>query len=144
MLQPEKGEDYATPQISCSLFVSALLIASCGRNNPMVNVVDAPLMAPQSATMDAITETVLGSGARRGWKMTMLEPGLIRGKIVVNNKHTVEVDITYDETDFSINHVSSINMNYNLRDGVPYIHPKYNRWVSILEDDIQEQMQRLP
>jgi hypothetical protein len=108
----------------------------------MVNVVDAPLMAPQSATMDAITETVLGSGARRGWKMTMLEPGLIRGKIVVNNKHTVEVDITYNETDFSINYVNSINMNYTVRDGVANIHPKYNRWVRILKEDIQDRMQQ--
>ena len=132
-------------RIVALLFVSALLIASCAsRNNPMVNVVDAPLEAPQSATMDMITNAILGSGVDRGWKMRVLQPGLIRGKIVVNNKHTVEVDITYDETDFSINYVSSINMNYNLRDGVPYIHPKYNRWVSILEDDIQEQMQRLP
>ena len=132
-------------RIVALLFVSALLIASCAsRNNPMVNVVDAPLEAPQSATMDMITNAILGSGVDRGWKTRVLQPGLIRGKIVVNNKHTVEVDITYDETDFSINHVSSINMNYNLRDGVPYIHPKYNRWVSILEDDIQEQMQRLP
>ena len=124
------------------LFVSALLIASCGRNNPMVNVVDAPLMAPQSATMDAITETVLGSGARRGWKMTMLEPGLIRGKIVVNNKHTVEVNITYNETDFSINYWNSNNMNYTVRDGVRNIHPKYNRWVRILKEDIQDRMQQ--
>ena len=124
------------------LFVSALLIASCGRNNPMVNVVDAPLMAPQSAAMDAITEAILSSGARRGWKMTMLEPGLIRGKIVVNNKHTVEVDITYNETDFSINYVNSINMNYTVRDGVANIHPKYNRWVRILKEDIQDRMQQ--
>jgi hypothetical protein len=109
----------------------------------MVNVVDAPLMAPQSAAMDAITEAILSSGARRGWKMTMLEPGLIRGKIVVNNKHTVEVDITYNETDFSINYVNSINMNYTVRDGVANIHPKYNRWVRILKEDIQDQMQQL-
>jgi hypothetical protein len=125
------------------LFVWALLIASCGRNNPMENVENAPLEAPQSATMDMITNAILGSGTHRGWKMRELQPGLIRGKIVVNEKHTVEVDITYNEKDFSINYANSIDMNYKLRGGVPYIHPKYNRWVSILRDDIQDQMQHL-
>ena len=34
-------------------------------------------------------------------------------------------------------------MNYTVRDGVPNIHPKYNRWVRILKEDIQDRMQQL-
>lgn len=128
-------------RLAALIVVSVLLIASCGRSIPLVNVEDALLKAPQSATTDTITEAILRSGAQRGWKMRMLQPGLIRGKIVVNNKHTVEVDITYNETDFSINYVNSINMNYNILSGVPYIHPKYNSWVRILKEDIQDQIQ---
>lgn len=123
------------------IFILALVIASCHQSIPMVNVENAPLKAPQGTTMDRITEAILASGVNRGWKMTVLKPGLIRGKIVVNDKHTVEVDITYNEKDFSINYVNSINMNYNFSNSVYYIHPKYNRWVNILKEDIQDQMQ---
>ena len=123
-----------------ALFITALLLASCGRNNPMVNIVDAPTDARQSANLEMITEAITRAGGNRGWTMKVLRPGLIRGDLDVHGKHQVQVDIIYNHDDFSITYVHSTNMNYNVRDGVPYIHPKFNRWIRILKEDIQDQI----
>jgi hypothetical protein len=34
-------------------------------------------------------------------------------------------------------------MNYSIRSDGPYIHPKYNRWVEILKQDIQKDIEKL-
>jgi hypothetical protein len=55
----------------------------------------------------------------------------------------VDVDIAYTKETFSITYVDSVNMNYSIRSDGPYIHPKYNRWVEILKQDIQKDIEKL-
>ena len=127
-----------------ALLLAGLLLASCGRNNPMENIVDAPTEAKAGTNLEAVTQVIEHAGADRGWKMTLQEPGLIRGHLVTGGgKHKVDVDIAYTQEAFSITYVDSVNMNYALRSDGPFIHPKYNRWVEILKQDIQKDMEKL-
>jgi len=126
------------------LVLAGFLLTACGRNNPLVDVVDAPTEAKAATSLDAITQAILAAGNQRGWQKTLVSPGLIHAKLIVGDgKHEVEVDISYTKEDFSITYAGSSNMNYQLRDGEKRIHPKYNRWVQILKDDIQESIKNL-
>jgi hypothetical protein len=125
------------------VLLAGLLLASCGRNNPMENIVDAPTEAKADTSLEAVTQVIEHAGVDRGWRMTLQEPGLIRGHLVVGGgKHKVDVDIAYTKETFSITYVDSVNMNYSLRSDGPYIHPKYNRWVEILKQDIQKDIEK--
>jgi len=129
------------------LALAAVLVtglAACDRNNPLENVTDAPTDAKADTSLDAITQAILAAGNERGWQKTLKSPGLIRAKLITGEgKHVVEVDIAYSRDEFSITYADSFNMNYQLRDGEPRIHPKYNRWVQILKDDIQQSIKNL-
>ena len=128
-----------------ALLLAGLLLAGCGRNNPLIDVVDAPTEAKASTSDAAITQAILTAGRDRGWQMTEAGPGLIRGNLVTGGgKHEVDVDIAYSHDQFSITYADSVNMNYQRRDGEARIHPKYNRWVQILKEDIQESIEKLP
>ena len=73
-------------------------------------------------------------------------------KLLMHNKHTINVTITYSSTAFSVNYLSSINMKYAVEEDSPevdplsskknlgrheVIHPNYNKWVQELVSAIQ-------
>jgi len=104
---------------------------------------DVPFRASQDASLDQMTEAIVAAGMVRGWTMTPQGFGSIRGTIFVRDKHRVNVDILYDAEKFSIIYVSSNNMNYQLLDGQPRIHPRYMKWIDYLRRDIQERTKNL-
>jgi len=57
--------------------------------------------------------------------------------LVVRNKHTVVADVTYTPEKYSVVYKSSINMKYDIQNGVPVIHPFYNDWAKKLVDAIR-------
>ena len=121
------------------VLAGVLLLAACDRRSPMEDVVNAPTEAPSRVSLETVTDVILRAGKERGWQMTETRPGLIRGDLVTGGgKHEVVVDVAYDTKTFSITYVDSKNMNYEVNFDGPYIHYKYNRWVRILKEDIQE------
>jgi hypothetical protein len=107
--------------------------------------VSAPVESPQHADFlsashapaaDKVRQAIIDAGARRGWHVDAEQPGRLTLRNVIRNKHTVVVDVAYDSKGVSVTYVSSENLNYEMRDGVAYIHPKYNEWVQKLLKDI--------
>ncbi len=126
-----------TFRISILFLMLALTVTSCGRRAPLENVHDAPFNTQQAAQLAEIRDVIIDAGRQRGWVLMPQGAGVIRGGILVRNKHKVDVEILYDVEKFSIIYLSSVNMNYEERDGEAYIHPSYISWINNLKQDIQ-------
>ena len=53
------------------------------------------------------------------------------------------VEIPYSTTQYSLIYKSSINMNYEVLEGVPVIHPNYNKWVQTFSTAIRLELMKL-
>lgn len=95
-------------------------------------------------TAEAVQKVIVGAAQARKWTVTRVPEGSkIHAKLFVRNKHTVVVEIENTESAFSVRYVSSIDMKYGVVDGVPVIHPFYNRWVNELIESIRTELARL-
>lgn len=94
------------------------------------------MSASHAPAPDKVREAIIDASARRGWHVAADQPGKLRLRNVIRNKHTVVVDVAYDSKGVSVTYVSSEDLDYAMRDGVAYIHPKYNEWVQKLLHDI--------
>ena len=90
----------------------------------------------KTPSVDKVRESIGIAGAVRGWQVMAEQSGQMTLRNNIRNKHVVVVNIFYDEKGIRVEYVSSENLNYRMRDGVSYIHPKYNFWVSTLMQDI--------
>ena len=86
--------------------------------------------------MDQISKAIVAGGARTEWQIAASAPGTMTGKIDVRDKHHATVSIAYSTTNFSITLVSSTNL---LQEG-NLIHHNYNRWIRILEQNIDNEL----
>jgi hypothetical protein len=134
---------------------------------PVVNHIDVPVMtgSGKPVTADQVRDAIIKGGEKKDWAVTRSPNSeLLSAKIVVRNKHTVVVSISYSAERFSIKYQDSINMNFKLADGpampsvgyaqymnappstpagTPLIHPGYNSWVNYLLMSIQEELKVL-
>lgn len=117
------------------VLLALMLCSACRIGKPAMNItqetgtlVNAPLSIED--VRKAIEVACLG----RTWLPKEIKPGLIQARLVVRGKHTVIVEIPYSAETYSINYKDSSNMEYNPEKGK--IHPNYNKWVSLLQTDI--------
>ncbi|WP_431256348.1 hypothetical protein ACQ86G_16460 [Roseateles chitinivorans] len=91
-------------------------------------------VATGATTLDPeqMKQAIVRGGSKYEWTVAGEEPGKLRLKYNKQNKHEVEVAVSYDTTGFQIRYVGSINMKYELKNGAPFIHPGYNTWVTNL------------
>lgn len=128
----------AMPYFLVVVLMAAL--SACSKREPLVQVEAVPVNASAAVTLDKVGSTIIDAGKSKGWEMTKSGPREISGELFVSNKHTVNVRIPYNTEQYSILYNSSINMNYRKDTSVEYIHPKYNIWVRLLKQRIQERM----
>jgi hypothetical protein len=114
--------------------VAAATIASgCQRTVPVQNVADTPVYVPPGEEgRDVIREAIFAGGRAKGWRMSEPEPGHIVGTVDVR-EHSASVDILYDADSYRIDYKDSSNLMY---DG-SNIHRNYNKWVTLLDRQIQ-------
>ncbi|MSR09722.1 MAG: hypothetical protein EXR82_09435 [Gammaproteobacteria bacterium] len=96
-------------------------------------------------TLDAVAQAIRAAGASQAypWTPSGERPGMLQLTTLVRNKHTVVVNVTFDAKTYSIRYSSSINMNYQGKDGKGIIHPFYNKWVAQLKDSIDAELRKL-
>lgn len=89
--------------------------------------------APGAAVVKA---AILDAARRRHWEVMSTEPGkavlAIRPRV-----HVAVVAARYDDNGFKLEYVSSENLDYEVKQGKPYIHGNYNVWVDNLADQIR-------
>ena len=111
-----------------------LLGASASRaDEPPQDYADVPFQTALRA--EQVRETIILSGARKGWKFRDFGAGRLIGTLLVR-QHTISVDIAYSGERFSLMYRSSENMRY--RDGL--IHANYNVWVRELVNGFQAEI----
>ncbi|MGY6038470.1 hypothetical protein [Aeromonas sp. AE23HZ002T15] len=118
------------------LVLGALLLAACSTSKPIQN-----LPANQvnfNLTEEQVGNAIINGGISKGWVMKKDQPGVIRGQLNVR-QHQAVINIPYTAHDYSINYVSSINLDDN---GKGAIHRSYNRWILGLNQAIQIELAR--
>lgn len=114
------------------LIVSALVLVGCQRTFPVHNVPETQVYIPAEGDADAVREAIVAGARAKGWRVSEESPGHIVGTIAVRT-HTAAVDIFYAATSYSIQYKNSSNLMY---DG-ERIHRNYNRWIILLDQQIQ-------
>ncbi|MGD8112763.1 hypothetical protein ACQEXU_19355 [Vibrio sp. TRT 21S02] len=115
-----------------SLFL-VLLLAGCGRVQPIMTVEDTPVA--YNLQSKQVKMAILQAATNRGWIVDEVKPGELSAKLHVRS-HFAEVKIPYNEKYYSILYVSSENLR--AEDGK--IHRNYNRWINNLNVDIKKQL----
>jgi hypothetical protein len=112
-------------------------LAACS-NPDVYNVESAPFNARETATLDDVQRAILFAGAKRDWKMTVVDPGHILATHT-RSGHSATVDIRFDTQTYSISYKDSQYLQY---DGAT-VHPTYNRWIQYLQEDIATYVQAI-
>jgi hypothetical protein len=101
---------------------------------PVVASVNKDISAEQ------VRQAIIVGGARRAWTFADSGAGQLTGTLVVRNKHTVNVTVDYNSKSYSIRYKDSSNMQYVMENGVPVIHPFYNKWIDNLIADVNVEL----
>ena len=124
------------------LFLIAALtfsMAAQARHGATTLLDPPPLSIPTGATAADVEKAIVSSGVQRHWHVLDKNPGSILLEYAPR-EFSVKVKVTYDTKVVNIAYADSSNMEYSQENGVPVIHPNYNRWVNNLAHDIEEQM----
>ena len=118
------------------LVLGVFLLVACSTSKPIqhlpANQVNFNLSEEQ------VGNAIINGGISKGWVMKKEQPGVIRGQLNVR-QHQAVINIPYTARDYSINYVSSINLD---DDGKGAIHRSYNRWILGLNQAIQIELAR--
>ncbi len=119
------------------VLAACLAVVGCKATLAPVNNINS---ARVSAAMQAYTAEDVGKAIMRGlalkkWTVESHQPGEILASVGVGPHHT-QIRITYDDRRYSIVHVnSSPSLQYDGK----IIHRRYNHWIRLLNDSIQNQ-----
>lgn len=118
------------------LSLALLGVAACS-SKPVKDIQQtAPATSVHSAT--DMQKAIVGALNERGWLVQKIENNQVLAEITVRGRHHAEIAIPYDASQFQIQYRSSRGLGY--KDGK--IHRNYNKWVSLLRDDILQNLQR--
>ena len=84
----------------------------------------------------AVHQAILEAAGQRAWKIQDDKPGHVL-MLAQTGTHVATVDVDYDGAGFQIKYQGSQDMDYAVEDGHPVIHPRYNRWVTTLSNEIR-------
>lgn len=91
---------------------------------------------PKLSIGDMEAAIVEGCAKRGWWKPEKAGAGVVDAIMRIRS-HALAVRILFGADRFSINFLSSDNLNYGVDEkGVEQIHPNYNYWVTTLKNDI--------
>jgi len=87
-------------------------------------------------SVDAMRKAIIAGGSVHGWKPVGDQPGVLTLE-ADSGQHQAVVDVAYDDKTWQINYKSSANLNYEHSDKRSTIHPKYNKWIEGLNEEIR-------
>jgi hypothetical protein len=124
-----------------ALFLAlGLLVAACARTLPVYNVTDAPVITAsgQSPSLDQVRGAIVTACRAKGWIVDARQEGHITATANVR-KHIAVVDIFYSAQRYTISYKDSEVLLY---DGEK-IHRNYNKWILLLEQKINAELEML-
>ncbi len=123
------------------VFLALIMTLGMGCRTALVhNVEKSPvsLYGDTQPTLQQIEKAIGTAGARLGWKIKAVSPGVMVGTLH-KRTHLAVVDITYNTKEYNITYRNSSNLKY---DGTN-IHKTYNLWVQNLDKSINAEISTL-
>jgi hypothetical protein len=90
----------------------------------------------KASTPAMVRRAIIAGGAHHGWKPVADKPGVLT-LTASSGAHEVTVDVLYDAKSFQVKFKSSSNMNEEKSGDTVSVHPKVNRWLADLNEDIR-------
>lgn len=116
------------------------LFTACGRINTVQTFDNSNFFSVNKAKAK-IERAIKNGAANKGWQTRKIRNGLIQANILVRSKYFVSVNIDYTSKGYTISYNKSRNLKYNPQTNE--IHGSYNKWVKILQDNINFQLESL-
>jgi hypothetical protein len=123
------------------LIISAVLFTGCGRTSVVQNIDNSQFFDKSAKSANLVARAIKSGAMRKGWRTRKVRNGLIIASITVRGKYFVAVNIKYDAKGYAISYKNSRNMKYDPT--TKSIHPSYNKWVHILEQNINYELSNL-
>ncbi|NNM58893.1 MAG: hypothetical protein HKM04_03680 [Legionellales bacterium] len=114
------------------LITGTVALVGCSKIQPVRPLVNQPI--PDGLTTQQIQHDIRSAGIQRQWVINSVKPGVMEGRLDWRSYY-VDVEIPYTKTSYSILYKNSANLNYHNGE----IHRAYNKWVTMLNRDIQAQ-----
>ena len=121
--------------------IATILFTGCGRTGVIQNVDNSQFFNKSVKSANLIARAIKSGAMRKGWRTRKVRNGLIVASITVRGKYFVAVNINYDAKGYVISYKNSRNMKYDPVKKT--IHPSYNKWVRILEQNINYELSNL-
>ena len=118
-----------------------LLLSACSTQKPIYNVEASavPLMRNGSMlTMEEIERAIFTAAITKGWKPTNLDADTVEAAITVRGRHSATVDINYSQRSYEI----ILKSSDGLDESAGMIHQNYNKWIILLDEMIQTELQK--
>lgn len=121
-----------------ALFLLPILVLLMAGTVPLVD--PEPLAVPPGLTDKVVAKAVRVGVSQRGWLVTKQEPGFIEATLNLRT-HTAKIGINFDTGQVKVRYLESVNLDYEIKKGVPRIHKNYLKWVNNVLLDINAQLQ---
>lgn len=90
----------------------------------------------KASTPTTVRRAIIIGGQHHGWKPVADKPGVLT-MVATTGAHEVTVDVLYDAHAFQVKYKSSANMNEEKSGDKVTVHPKVNKWLADLNEDIR-------
>ncbi len=119
--------------------------AAARRTETLVEYPNEPITtgSGKAPTPAEVRKAIVDAATPLGWTVADAGPQVLTATLVVRNKHTIVVDVSYGPKAFGVAYKSSINMNYEQQGPDRFIHPNYNKWTKQLVDAIRAEATKL-
>ena len=121
------------------LAVGLAVLCSCANHIiPITNLDNQPMpVAAQRMAPGDLTQRIEHGAGAAGWKLAEMAPGQLQA-VYIKEDHVVTVRISFTPSAYSIDFVSSVNMDQ----GSGKIHHKYKEWIDGLSAAIAAEVGR--
>jgi hypothetical protein len=120
-----------------SLFLAPLLVLVLSASAVLVD--PGPIAVPPGLSEAAVAKAIRLGVAQRGWVVTRSDPGYMEATLHLRT-HVATIGLKFDTKQIGIHYVSSDNLDYEVKKGVPHIHGNYLKWVNNVVHDISIQL----
>ncbi len=132
----ETGPAMRAKTAPAMLLLAMLLVEACSRTAPVYDVQNRPIpVVAQKLSLDEIGQNITSAARRRHWRVDPVGPGHMTGRLD-DRQHEAVIDISYTQQTYSITLVESAS----LRQEGGEIHKKYNKWIQLLQRDIDDRL----
>ncbi len=99
----------------------------------------APVAVTTGLKADQVARALKIAFAERGWMVTKEEPGRMEATLNLR-KHMLKVEAKYDAQQVTFGYLDSAELDYEEKNGVKYIHRKYEGWMRNVSTSLQRAM----